>query len=361
MFFPHACFNCLYSSSGNSRDECNPTEETIIQKSNFSSFKVFTAVFFASILGLAIALCLFSFIYETYKNRSESLQSSFQRRLSFRRRAKEYTFDKMGKTSVYSFFLGKSWSGWTIALAVLGVQLWVLFVYISGAEKELSNDKSDFRFTWKCFRDQEKCENDSNLDASGWIIFGILMFSHLARDIINGTKMIFLSAKSGYNFNTRARFFLGGFLLITVTAFTLFASVVYNKAIATSNTDIITNAVVILIVMDLDEQFFEVFDLIDARTNAWFGGIKEYEKMHKETGSSTIRDATGSQIESITRELLCALSREDLEDEMKKAIKERYCLFWDDVTQIEQCYKSRVGALDEEIVSISEAQDIKEE
>jgi len=87
---------------------------------------------------------------------------------------------------------------------------------------------------WKCPRDKVECDNKADLTIAGWVIFGILMASHLLRDLVNGSKMIVLCAEHGYSLPSRLRFFLGGLFLNTVTAFTLFSSTIYNKAIATS-------------------------------------------------------------------------------------------------------------------------------
>ena len=81
------------------------------------------------------------------------------------------------------------------------------------------------------------------------------MVSHLLKDVISGLKLILLSGKSRHDSKMRIRFFLGGFFLTFVSSFTIFATTVYNIAIAGSNTEIIVNAVVILFVVEMDEQF----------------------------------------------------------------------------------------------------------
>jgi hypothetical protein len=119
------------------------------------------------------------------------------------------------------------------------------------------------------------------------------MFFHLMRDLLNGLKLLVLSAKRRHSFHSRCRFFVGGLGLVMVTSYAAYASVVwvqlqllhyvmivlhlylisqsicyafallsYNLAIARSNTDIVVNAVIILFIIDLDEQFCEVIDAI---------------------------------------------------------------------------------------------------
>jgi hypothetical protein len=59
------------------------------------------------------------------------------------------------------------------------------------------------------------------------------MFIHLAKDVINGFKMIVLSGKERHSYRARMRFFAGGTILVSITLFALYASIVYNKATAT--------------------------------------------------------------------------------------------------------------------------------
>ena len=78
------------------------------------------------------------------------------------------------------------------------------------------------------------CDDNADDDWQGWAAFALLMAAHLLKDLIKGSRMIALSSKQRHDHHTRTRFFFGGWLLITVTSFTLYASTIYNAAIATS-------------------------------------------------------------------------------------------------------------------------------
>merc|ERR1712194_187372 len=80
----------------------------------------------------------------------------------------------------------------------------------------------------------------------------------LSTTVINGCKLIVLSSKTRHSLYTRFGFFLGGFTLASVSVLTLFVSAIYNNAIATSNTGLITNAVIILFITDLDELVHDI-------------------------------------------------------------------------------------------------------
>lgn len=118
----------------------------------------------------------------------------------------------------------------------------MLFVFVRGAEADVSDDNSDKVFTWMCPRDKIDCEDRSDLNAEGWAVYAILMTIHLLKDVINGSKMVMLATREGHSLNARIRYFLGGLVLCSVTLFTLFVSTIYNQAIATSNTELIINA-----------------------------------------------------------------------------------------------------------------------
>jgi len=104
----------------------------------------------------------------------------------------------------------------------MAAQLYMLFVFVEGAEIDLSDSAKDLVYTWKCPRDDIDCTSTSDLNGYGWMAFALLMGFQLMRDIINGVKLIVLSAKERHSVKTRARMFFGGTLLTTVTLFILY-------------------------------------------------------------------------------------------------------------------------------------------
>merc|ERR1712127_217787 len=137
----------------------------------------------------------------------------------------------IGDDSVYQFFLGKSWVGWLIVLGTIFAQMWMLSLFVLGAEIDLSNDNTDLVYTWKCSRDQNECRDMGDLTWEGWAAFAILMIAHLLKDIINGSRMVVLSGKDRHHIATRIRYFFGGTLMGAVSLFTFYVSTIYNDAI----------------------------------------------------------------------------------------------------------------------------------
>lgn len=244
---------------------------------------------------------------------------------------------------MYRFFLGKNWCGWAIASTIMALQIWILFTFVRGAEFDLSDDNSDFVYTWKCPRDKIECDDKADLNSAGWVIFGILMVSHLLKDLVNASKMIVLCAKKGYGFNSRIRFFVGGLFLSIVTTFTLFASTIYNKAIATSNTEIISNAVIILFITDIDEQFFSVIEAIDGRLTRYFSG-KDLMEVDK-TGDPMANMQAMMTSKSTPQPHVGFEAKTSIEMEMKEKIEEKMELFWEEVRRIRQDYQENVSGV----------------
>ena len=77
--------------------------------------------------------------------------------------------------------------------------------------------------------------------------------------------MITLSGKSRHDVSQRIRFFVGGTLLSCVSVYIFYASTIYNISIATTNTELIYNAVIILFIMEMDERVFETIDAVNQR------------------------------------------------------------------------------------------------
>ena len=214
----------------NAQGDCYPQEKSEIQEAGFTNYVQFALVFFALIIGTSFMLAAAVYAYDKYyKNRD--LPTDSIRRPSLIDRDEKNALESLGDGSVYQFFMGVSICGWAIVLLTLATQLGMLFIFVEAAEIDLSDDNVDLIYSWKCNRDQIDCRDTSDLDWRGWTVFGILMATHLLVDIINGVKLVILSAKQRHDWNTRTRYFIGGTLMVNITAFTLYVSTIYNAAI----------------------------------------------------------------------------------------------------------------------------------
>merc|ERR1712194_564478 len=183
----------------------------------------------------------------------------------------EYAIKHMGEGSVYCFFLSNNLLAWLIVLVTSGVQVMLLEPFITAAEIEL-REAVDLVYTWECSRSNSECQDTSNAGPFGWVLFGVLMAIFLSKDVICGLKLIILSGKRRQSHSQRARFFLGGVLLCCINIYTIHASAIYNKATATSDTELIFNSGLILFITEIDEK---VFELIDSNNPRWIDNLKE--------------------------------------------------------------------------------------
>ena len=121
--------------------------------------------------------------------------------------------------------------------------------------------------------------------------------------MVNGSKLVILSGKARSPSHLRVKYFIGGLCLILASSFIMFASTVYNMAIATSNTDLVANAVIILFIVDIDEMMHSI--LVTMNPN--WADNKEIE----EDG-----DASKKMKEEVK-----SLLEEDMKTEVKKQVQ----------------------------------------
>ncbi len=137
----------------------------------------------------------------------------------------KYALSKIGKDSVYSYFVIDSRAGWVVALFTLGLQVTILIFFVVASEVDLRDyTKIDILFNWKCTRDTDKCTNYSFLSYGGWFIFSGLMIVNLAKDWINGSKLIYHSSRVRHPIGARIQYFIGGISMCSIALFALYVS-----------------------------------------------------------------------------------------------------------------------------------------
>eukprot|EP00984_Skeletonema_dohrnii_P024485 scaffold13607_cov117-Skeletonema_dohrnii-CCMP3373.AAC.9 len=279
----------LMPHTGNANDDCYPQEKTRVANFGYSEF---AAVFFACFIVFCCLVALSLYLVGKRKNRGNALTRSAERRLE---EDDKYALSRIGKESVYSYFVTEKPIGWLAAFATLGIQVGILQFFVVASEANLQEDTIDIQFTWKCPRDSDVCKNKADLTKAGWIIFSLLMIAFLAKDMINGCKLIYFSSKAN-TLGARIRYFIGGMGLCSITLFALYVSTVYNSAIATSNTEIIANSVIVLFIMEIDEYIFSAVDAINEKWTE-HAADNEVSEMKEETARQ------GAQIESQQEEI----------------------------------------------------------
>mmetsp|Transcript_2734 Transcript_2734/g.4793 ORF Transcript_2734/g.4793 Transcript_2734/m.4793 type:complete len:198 (+) Transcript_2734:753-1346(+) len=181
--------------------------------------------------------------------------------------------------------------------------------FVKGADVDISDNESDLVYTWKCARDRVDCEFTGDVTPQGWAVFITLMVAHLLKDIVNGFKLIGLCTQEGTKWHIRFKLFLSGALLSAVTLYTLYASTVYNYAIATSNAEIIMNSVAIIFITEVDELFYDILLLFIPH------GVDHMKHELARSKKSNVEDQNANT----------NIRDEDLKDEMQR-LCERFTL-----------------------------------
>merc|ERR1711935_880509 len=159
----------------------------------------------------------------------------------------------------YRFFLSKNWWGWIIAIVTVVAQIGICWIFVVGSEYDFTNSRSDLKYPWQCPPDVIGCRNTIGRTKLGWLAFSFLMVAHLMKDVIKGSKLIVISSKTRHLATKKScSVFFGGMIMIITSLFVMYTSIIYNKAIAVTNTDLIANAVIILFVTDLDEMMLSL-------------------------------------------------------------------------------------------------------
>ncbi len=329
--------------AGNSNQDCHSAEPARLEQvelRGFDNYMQFLWVFTALLFAYTFAMVIASSLYECFRKHSEDgdervasqennggeeladLESST--RSSILENDRQYALESVGRDSVYSYILSKSRFAWILSLAVAAFQSWALINFVRAAPKDFTSDKSDWIYSWKCPRNSPECTDESDLNWEGWVIFTILMISHVLKDIINGMKLLLFCGKRGHGILYRIRSYFGGFILSWVSALAIYASAVYNQAIARSQTDIIANAVLIMFVVDVDEYFHKA---AEAARSFWSGkgGKKDERDAIIAELSATVTKMSGDIMK-----LQLQLKKQD--DEIEKQGKE----FDDRMKQLER-------------------------
>eukprot|EP00956_Cyclotella_meneghiniana_P002689 scaffold3165_cov62-Cyclotella_meneghiniana.AAC.11 len=222
------CDNCTMCCNANK--DCYPQQDRQVDEwgLNYGTFAAALLTCFVVFCGM-VAHSLYFFYWRS--NRRETVTISPTEDV-------DYALSSIGKDSVYSYFVTDNRCGWMLALATLVIQFMMLVVFVRASESNLQKDTIDVQFTWKCPPDTDVCVNKADLNEFGWV------------------------------------------------------SIIYNKAIATSNTEII-----------LDEWIFKA---LGASNVNWTAHVVE---------SSNIK--RGSTIDEMEDEIILHINKQ-LSDEVAR-------------------------------------------
>eukprot|EP00594_Rhizosolenia_setigera_P014592 CAMPEP_0178954346 /NCGR_PEP_ID=MMETSP0789-20121207/8934_1 /TAXON_ID=3005 /ORGANISM="Rhizosolenia setigera, Strain CCMP 1694" /LENGTH=187 /DNA_ID=CAMNT_0020635727 /DNA_START=383 /DNA_END=946 /DNA_ORIENTATION=- len=130
-----------------------------------------------------------------------------------------------------------------------------------------------------CSENSLECEDTESRSIFGYSILGLLLSAWLLKNIVGGFKLFLLSL-----WHKNIDFFFTSSVVIVVTLFSALTSIYYNLAIATKDTGIITNAVVLLFVNEIDERLYQLAEACDIN---W---VREVDESLRRDGYFNRRD-----------------------------------------------------------------------
>lgn len=132
-------------------------------------------------------------------------------------------------------------------------QLFTLFLFVRAAD--ITNETSDLEYTMLCARNSLECDDDKHLSFYGAIIFILVLSVWLLRDVLASLKLFLLAM-----WKKDIDFFFASLIIFLVSIFSIWTSIFYNYAIASKDTELIVNAVILLFVNELDERLFQLVE-----------------------------------------------------------------------------------------------------
>jgi len=157
----------------------------------------------------------------------------------------------IGEKTVYHFFLIPSEKGWLFALGCSIIQIATLALF--NLHANTTNEKTDMTYSMSCSENSLKCEDTVSRSTFGFLVFSLLLVAWLLKDVVGAFKLFLLSL-----WRRNIDFFFASSVIIVVTLFSALTSIYYNLAIATKDTEIITNAVILLFVNEIDERLYQL-------------------------------------------------------------------------------------------------------
>lgn len=149
--------------------------------------------------------------------------------------------------SVYCFIFSSDWKPKILYLLTAMLQVALYIIYIRSSSFEV--DDNDWIFSYRCPENNDRCNDEKTLNFYGFFLFFVVIGLNLGPDISMSTFQIYRGVLMKDKILC-----ISGFMLFFLTTMGAMTSGFYNNALAEKNTDLITNAVILLFVSEIDEQ-----------------------------------------------------------------------------------------------------------
>lgn len=153
--------------------------------------------------------------------------------------------------SVYCMIFTNNIFAWVIYLTTTIIQILLYNVFL--VRSNFWHDETDWEFTMRCSENNDDCIDENSSTVVGWLMLYIVIVSFLGHDLVTSILQLWIAVES-----LDIKLAISGAFLCFLTILGAFTSIMYNKALASSDTELIMNAVVLLFVSDLDEKILMI-------------------------------------------------------------------------------------------------------
>jgi len=202
------------------------------------------------VLGCCIILLLVSFVISRTKHNFPSIN---------------YRFEEFQQDSIYRFFLGSNKFG--IFIAIITIMFQIATTYIFFEAGDITSSTNDWTYRVSCPHDSIECTDQNRRNPIGWFFLIVILIVFTLPDIIDG---VFIYYHSTMTRDIQGK--LAGLSLLSVSAITVVAQVIYLYANSVSNAGLLKDSVAILFLNDIDEQ---VFQLVRRLVPSWVEKLEE--------------------------------------------------------------------------------------
>lgn len=162
-----------------------------------------------------------------------------------------YRFEEFQQDSIYRFFLGSNKFGIFIAISTTLFQIATTYIFFIAGD--INSPTNDWTYRVSCPYDSIECTDQDQRTLLGWFFLSIILLIFALPDIIDG---VFIYYHSTITRDMQGK--LTGLTLLSVSAITVVAQVIYLYANSVSNPGLLKDSVAILFLNEVDEQVFQI-------------------------------------------------------------------------------------------------------
>ena len=203
------------------------------------------SIIFSIVIPMGVAMVIFFIMKATKGSRLESFVQE-------RDILKDYSED-----SVWCFIFTNSLVAALIYFMTAFTQISLFAAYLHASSLDFVFSSNAYPFV--CPDNIFECKqiHDNSVGKFGWLMFFVVTVLYLAKDLGMSVMQIVKGATL-----MDYRLMISGLVLLMLTVLAAFTSFVYNKASVETSADLITNAVILFFINDIDERVMSALNIL---------------------------------------------------------------------------------------------------